>query len=282
MKAIRLIFIFLFAVIAILAPAGPASAQAGGDVDEEIAMLEATLARLRPDLAALERAIADPAATTWMTVEGWRSATTEELVAKVAFLQLAAARPEARDRTERIAGLELPATLAETARERTNRPAQRLVREWSEAEGPNNQREVAAHQQALKRTIKTAEGWLAEQRAVKQASERPAAPDSAYSEGPCYIPAGNWQVGDSREVLEVTSDSFVIARKTRGSRNIPAGKVSFYVRPLTCDAGLQSADEGYVNPEWVRSRVAVRWIEPNAKFAIDWPGREEVTYTRVE
>lgn len=283
MKPIRLTLIFLF----VLAVAHGAVAQADraelGRIDQEIAILEATRQRVTNEIAALERALSDPNTVVWSTGDGWRSAASAELVDQVAFLQMAAERPESRDRTEEIAGLGLPASLVEMAESRANRPAQRTVREWAESQGTADQKVLAGHLQKLKRTMKMTESWLAEHRAQRQAVLQPATRAAAYPQGPCYVPPGKWSMGSTREVLEITAnDYFVTATKTRGSRQVPAGKINFYVHPRTCDAGLQNAEDGFVNPYWVRARVAVEWIEPGKQFSIAWPERQEIVYTRVD
>ena len=283
MKSIR----FALALLSLTAIAGPLAAQADpadlGRLDEGIAVLEATQKQVMGELTSLEKALNDPEAVVWPTGEGWAWASTGQLEREVAFLQLAASRPEGKDRTDRVAGLALPASLAEAAIDSPNRPARRVVREWADSHGAEHQKAIATHHQNLKRTAKMTESWLAEHRAQRAAVTQPVAQSAAYPQGPCYVPPGKWAMGSTREVLEITvNDYFVTATKTRGSRQVPAGKINFYVHPRTCDAGLQNAEDGFVNPYWVRARIQIKWIQPGSQFSIDWPDRQEIVYTKAE
>ena len=250
------------------------------DLDEEIAILSATLETLRGDLAELDGVLGDPAMIVWPTTDGWSAAARDDLVRKVSFLQLADTRTDRERRPGRLAGLGLPASLAELVYERPARPARRVVREWTESQGPAD-KALASYRQGLVRGIKLAETWLADHQEHRQAMARPLAGD-IYPEGPCHVPPGNWRVGETREVLEIEKVSFrIFATKTKGSANIPAEVISFFLDPRSCHAGLHVADRGYVNPRWVPGKVEVRWVTKGEQFSIAWPDRAPVVYTRV-
>jgi len=101
------------------------------------------------------------------------------------------------------------------------------------------------------------------------------------SQGGCYIPTGRWAVDSSQEVLEVRAvGQTLLATKTRGNANIPAGKVSFYVNSGTCFGGMQMSDPGFANPYWMRGRIEVSWLSDN-QFRIVWPERGAVVYNRA-
>ncbi len=283
MKAVRNTLMLMTLACVVVPLAAQVDPDELGRLDSGIAVLEATHKRVAGELAAIEQGMASPEVVVWPTANGWASAPTSQLIDEVAFVQLAATRPDGKDRTGRIAGLTLPAELVEAAKGSPDRPAKRLVREWAEAHGAEHQEATAALHRKLKRTAKMTESWLAEYRAQRQAATQPVSGSPAYPQGACYVPPGKWQIGSSPEVLDVAANGyFVTATKTRGSRQVPAGKINFYVHPRTCDAGLQNAEEGYTNPFWVRSRVQVRWIEPGKQFAIQWPERAETVYTLVE